>query len=191
MDPVANALSRIETSIHRFRRSALLSALQPGLDRARIGLELDAESLPATRELESLYGWKDGTNTNLGLKLGEIYIHPGFYLLSLESAASNHRIFSSDSRWNRNWLPLLADGGGDFYVVDLSSEFNGAIRHFRLDETDHPVEFESITAMLETIGEGFNRKIYFVDSDGCLDMDDAAFAELAAEMNPKVKWWTE
>lgn len=38
---------------------------------------------------------------------------------------------------------------------------------------------------------GFERTLFFVDGDGYLEMDDLAFAVVAAELNPHVPWWVE
>jgi hypothetical protein len=65
------------------------------------------------------------------------------------------------------------------------------VRHVRIDEITHPVEFESLSAMMATVAQGFERGIFYVDSNGYLEMDDLAFGELAAEMNPRVDYWRE
>ena len=90
-------------------------------------------------------------------------------------------------RWQRSWWPILANGGGDFFVVDGNEQ--GAVRRFRLDEADHPIEHRSLEALLVTAASAFDRRIFFVDLDGYLEMDDDQFADLAAELNPDVPWW--
>jgi hypothetical protein len=88
-------------------------------------------------------------------------------------------------------LPLFANGGGDFYVTDVSGEPAGVVRHFRIEESEHPVEFLTIGSMLATVAAGFERAIFFVDADGYLEMDDLAYADLAAQLNPGVPWWVD
>jgi len=139
--------------------------------------------------MDALYGWKDGTQT-VGVKLDDIQIFPGFYLLSLEDAIANYRAFVADSRWSPGWLPLFANGGGDFYLVDLGGEPSGLVRHFRIDEPEHPVEFLSLPDMTSTLAAAFEQGVIFVDLNGYLEMHDLRFASLAAELNPGVPWWT-
>jgi cell wall assembly regulator SMI1 len=118
-------------------------------------------------------------------------LFPGFYFLSLEDAVANYRAFVADPRWTPGWLPLFANGGGDFYVTDVSGEPAGVVRHFRIEESEHPVEFLTIGSMLATVAAGFERAIFFVDADGYLEMDDLAYADLAAQLNPGVPWWVD
>ena len=115
---------------------------------------------------------------------------PGFYFLSLEDAIATYAGVYSDPRWSPDWLPLFANGGGDFYLVELGSQPSGPIRHFRIDETEHPIEFSSIAGLANTLAAAFDRGVFYVDFDGNLEMDDSHFASLAADLNPEVSWWT-
>lgn len=190
MTDLPGALSRIETGLERLERSALLAALRPGLSPDEVGRLLKAAGLPIEAPVEDLYAWRDGTQTT-GVTLDDIQVIPGFYLLSLEDAIANYRAFVADSRWTRGWLPLFANGGGDFYLVDLGGQPSGLVRHFRIEEVEHPVEFRSLQDMTNTLAAAFERGVFFVDPDGYLEMDDLRFASLAAELNPGVAWWTD
>lgn len=53
------------------------------------------------------------------------------------------------------------------------------------------MEFESLPAMLRTLAASFDEGVFFVDDHGYLEMDDHAFAALAARMNPMVAWWRD
>jgi hypothetical protein len=152
---------------------------------------LGGVGLVATPELEALYGWRDGTSTAGVTAVDDIHLFPGFYLLSVEDAIANYRAFVTDARWTTGWLPVFANGGGDFYVLDLSAPVASPVRHFRIDEAEHPIEFSSLGAMLVTLAQAFERGIFFVDPSGYLEMDDLVFGELAAELNPDVAWWRD
>jgi len=103
-----------------------------------------------------------------------------------------HDTYVNDQRWNPGWLLLFANGGGDFYVVDLSEVERGSLRHFRIEESEHPVEFATFSAFFATLAAAFKEGIFFVDSAGYLEMDDLTFgATLAARFNPGSPWWTE
>lgn len=188
---LAEALEKIEAAMQRFDRQVLLRALKPGVAGSEVRASLGSVGLAAPSALEELYGWRDGTSTVRVASVDDIHLFPGFYLLSVEDAIANYRAFVTDSRWRTGWLPIFANGGGDFYVLDLSSPTESPVRHFRIDEAEHPIEFSSLRAMLTTVAQGFERGSFFVDPDGYLEMDDLAFGALAAELNSDVDWWRD
>jgi len=163
---------------------------ETGLDANEVRSLLNGSGLPSSAAVEAVYSWRDGTQT-AEVSLDDSHLFPGFYLLSLEDSILNYRAFVGNPRWSPGWLPLFANGGGDFYVVDLGSEPSGLVRHFRIDETEHPIEFTSLDGMLTTVMADFERTVFFVDGDGYLEMDELAFAVVAAELNPHVPWWVE
>lgn len=59
-------------------------------------------------------------------------------MLSLSDAVANYRSFVADPRWAHGWLPIFANGGGDFYVIDLVGDHEGSIRHFRIEQRSVP-----------------------------------------------------
>lgn len=181
-------LSSIQRHLQTLGREKLLHALRPGLERRTIEAMLVEAGLPPDGFLMELYGWRDGTSSQ-GYLLGDLYLFPGFYLLSLEDAISNLRSFRNDPRWSPKWLPVFADGGGDFYVIDYSGESTAPVRHFRLEEMHHPIEYPTLGKLIETLAVAFDRGVFFVDDEGYLEVDDPAFATVAAEINPDVDWW--
>jgi hypothetical protein len=185
------ALATIEAALERFDRQVVLRALQPGLPHEDVEAALGAAGVDAIPELTTLYGWRDGTSTAGVAAVGDIHLFPGFYLLSVEDAIANYRAFMPNARWTAGWLPVFANGGGDFYVLDMSSSVSSPVRHFRIEEIEHPFEFSSLGAMLATLAQAFERQVFFVDPSGYLEMDDLVFGELAAELNPDVDWWRE
>ena len=188
MIDLSASLVSIEASLRCLNREALLRSLQVGLSAETVRSFLESVGFSSMIEVEALYKWKNGTST-AGMTLDDITLFPGFYLLSIEDAIANYRTFVTDPRWRTEWLPLFANGGGDFYVLDLRSSLAGQVRHFRIDESDHPVEFASLAAMLTTLAVAFERGIFFVDANGYLEMNDLDFGTLAAELNNDVDWW--
>lgn len=190
-DNLSPSLVAIEASLRRLDRQALLRSLQVGLSVEVLRAALAVVDLAATPELESLYGWRNGTSTFGSATLDDIHFFPGFYLLSIEDAAANYRAFVNDARWKTGWFPIFANGGGDFYVLDLHAPTTSPVRHFRIEKSEHPIEFSSLAALLKTLHRAFERGVFFVDPSGYLEMDDFGFAELAVELNPDVNWWQE
>ena len=187
---VSEPLDHIDRALARLRRDELRERLRRGLPSSEIRQRLEAEGLESSGELELLFGWYDGTDTSQAV-LDDIHLFPGFYLLSLEDALANYRAFVEDSRWQAGWLPLFANGGGDFYVFDGAGSPIGEIRHFRIDEQEHPVEFSSISTFFATLSECFESGVFFVDPDGYLEMDDLRFGAVAGGLDPAVAWWRE
>lgn len=189
-DELSASLATIEEDLRRLGREPLLESLQAGLSARVVQAALDSVGLTSTPELEAVYGWRNGTAPDSPASLDDIQLFPGFHLLSLEDAVTNYRTLVSDPRWSRGWLPVFANGGGDFYVVDLTTG-DGAVRHFWIDEAEHLIGFSSLTAMLATLAQGFERGIFYVDANGYLEMDDLVFGGLATELNPDVSYWRE
>lgn len=127
----------------------------------------------------------------MGLPLGSSYLFPGFYLLTIEDALANYAAFVANLRLDSKWLPVRADGGGDFYVIELGGGLAGSVRRFRIDESQHPIQFESLGAMFETIARGFESSVFFVNRNGYLDMDGGEISAVAAALNPLVPWWND
>lgn len=185
----ATSLAVIGKALRRLGRLVLLESLQEGVPAEEVRSSLAAVDLPSSPELEALYGWRNGTSTAGVAAVGDIHLFPGFYLLSLEDALTNYRAFAVDARWAVGWLPLFANGGGDFYVLDLSEPAGTPVRHFRIEESEHPIVFGSLPALSATLAGAFERGVFFVDPSGYLEMDDLAFAGVAAEFNPDILWW--
>jgi hypothetical protein len=106
------SLTTIEEALRRLGRRVLLDSLQEGLSAEAVRSSLAEAGLRSCQELETLYGWKNGTSTARVAAADELHLFPGFYLLSLGDAIASHRAFESDSRWSAGWLPLFANGGG-------------------------------------------------------------------------------
>src|SRR5690348_13248589 len=118
---------------------------RPGLCPADVQTKMNSIGLAVPDELVRLYEICDGTDICAGDKLGEVGFIPGFYWMKLDEALDVYRSLVNDSRWNKFWLPVFADGGGDFYALicdDRSNDF-GAIVGFIVGESDHLVEFQS------------------------------------------------
>lgn len=145
--------------------------------------------LDTPADLEDLYSWRNGTRVEAGSDLDSVQFFPGFYLLSLDDALENYEGFRRDSRWDSAWLPVFANGGGDFYAVN-TAEGSGPIIGFIIDQSEHPVEYEGLGAMLETLADCFTEGVCFVDDRGYLEMDDRRHAAIARRHNANLTLWS-
>jgi cell wall assembly regulator SMI1 len=105
---------------------------------------------------------------------------------------ANFEAFRGNARWRAHWLPVFADGGGDFLAVQCDAADStafGSVVHYRLGESDHPVEYQSVGTLLATICRAYEIGAIHRDQQGWLEQDDEAFAKIAGEYNPAVSWW--
>ncbi|WP_406830503.1 SMI1/KNR4 family protein [Pedococcus sp. KACC 23699] len=191
--PINQALEAIETGMHSLGRTFTAGLLRPGLPPEQTRTDLGERGLVPSDELVELYGWHDGTDALEGTTLDDMHLFPGFYFASLKEALTNYDAFRDDRRWNPDWLPVFANGGGDFLAVTCSEEPNtrGEVIHFRIEESEHPVEFASVSRLLNTVAAAYLERVYFIDEDGYLEMDDSVFSEVARRLNPDVAWWQD
>lgn len=178
--------------------SSLLSIGHPGVRHLRPPLPTTKRmslwsGLPfvASPELDELYSWRDGTNAPEGALLDELHFVPGFFFMSLEEAIRVYFERESAPQWKPGWFPFMADGAGDFYIAagDASTTGRSTVVGFIHGEPDQPVEYESITAMMQTFSDAYAKKAVFADADGCLDYDDEGFRLIAQRFNPNLSLW--
>ena len=166
---------------------------QLGKEREYISQELNRAGLKnIPSELLDIYEWRNGTRIKEGTILDDLHFFPGFYFMSLEDAMEQFFIVRTDPRWNKAWFPVFANGGGDFYILDLSqSDAESApVIGFILNETEHPIEYQSLSAMIDTFVDCFEQGAAFVSSDACLELEDMWHARIARKHNPEVELWS-
>ncbi len=160
--------------------------------RRRVGLSpeviqevMGGLGLKPSVDLTTLYAYCDGTSTLEGEKLEEIQFIPGFYWMSLNEALATYRSVSRSAEWQASWLPIFANGGGDFYAVicDQSSSYFGEVVGFVLGETDQVVEFSNVASLFGTVERSFTEGAFFV-ANGMLKADYPRMRAIAREVQP-------
>ena len=122
--------------------------------------QLTALGLNPPEDLVHLYTLGNGTRSNSGDKLDDIWLFPGYYWLSLEDARLTYATFRDDPRWNPGWFPIFASGGGDFYAVICDGTDSGVVGCL-LGEEDQLVEYSSVTAMFSVLAKCFTEGAFF------------------------------
>ncbi|MGA2292637.1 SMI1/KNR4 family protein [Bradyrhizobium sp.] len=185
-------LSRLQTAVDRIFDhlracgSLIADRRRPGLSPTEVEAQIRALGLRPPRDLVRLYAYCDGTATTPWKDLlGKTDFFPGFYWMNLEKAVTVYRSLSTHSLWHQSWLPIFANGGGDFYVVicEPESPFFGEVLLVIYDETDHIAEFQNVSAMFETIERCFGQKAFFC-SEGYLEADYAKMRAIARSVQP-------
>ena len=158
---------------------------RPGVDVEAIIARLHVLGLQGPPDLVQLYSLCDGTETVVGDLLDEIQFFPGFYWMNLDKAITTYKSLVKDGRWSAAWLPIFANGGGDFYAVicdEKSHDFGGLVG-FILGESDQIIEFENVSSMFRTIERSFAEKAFFV-SNGRLQADYPKMRAIARSVQP-------
>lgn len=190
-DDIGGSIASIEANLRQLQRPTL-AMLNPGVTPDAVRPLLTSRGLHPPSELLDLWEWRDGTGGPPDATLGDLWLVPGFYLLSVGDSTKNFDAFLPSPRWQPGWLPILADGGGDFMAVDCSDgNHHGAVYHFRIDQPEHPLEYQTVGRMLATYSAAFEHGVFHVDHDGLFNWDYGAFAKLAADLNPQVAWWRD
>jgi len=165
--------------------SAVADRRRAGLSAERIEAVIRKLGLDAPSGLLELYSACDGTSTSEGETLGAIQFFPGFYWMDLEDAATVYGAVSQSDEWNPAWLPIFANGGGDFYAVicDSKSPYFGEVVGFVLGEAGQISEFENLFSLFETITRSFEEGVFFF-SEGRLQADYPAMRAIARQTQP-------
>lgn len=184
------ALDRIAIRLAQSGRAAA-AKLQPGLSPSEIAAKTAKLPFALTRELHALHQWRNGTLVEEGDLLGQAYFFPGFYLLSLDEAVQTYEERKGSRQWQAHWFPVFADGGGDFYVVPCAQdELDAAeVIGFIHGEPEQVVEYESLSAMMQTLDACYAKGAFYLDDDGELEIDDDAHRKIAHHYNPRIEEW--
>lgn len=172
-------------------RRPVVHSLQAGADEKTMRALFEAEGLAVPHDVLELWSWRNGTLVLAGKTiLDDIHFFPGFFFYSFEDALNQYRAMKGDDRWNARWLPVFANGGGDFYAVVCDGSGDaGSVIGFILGQSKHPVEYQSLEKMCETLLACYARGVFFVTPEGYLEMDDMAHSEIAMHLNPEVSFW--
>lgn len=166
---VAALLDRLQR-LGRYEALALVRAQRP---RSDVLHALASAAIPARESLLTWFAAWDGQDAR-GV-LGVIDVLPGYYALSLDDALAHK---AHHPAWRSAWLPVLADGGGDYYFADCDSEAVPMLRH-RRDDPAAEVVSPSLDQFLATVVHAFDAGVVYL-LDGHLEQDDEAWLRLLA-----------
>ena len=164
---VAEALGALLAHLERLGRREVLGRLRPGMTAAATTSALSAAGLEAPAPLVDWFTRADGVNTD-GALIGDLYLLPGFYPLPLEGALE-HRHYAMG--WPRAWLPILANGGGDYFVVDTTDNEAPVLEFLVYDQPAVAVA-TGLEAFLRLVLQAFEDGVVFVDAEGHLEQND-------------------
>ena len=190
MEIISQLLNEIEKCLQQLDHPCL-DHLNSGISSQKIQELFEEIPLQPTQDLRALYTWRNGSKDCEGITLGDLAFFPGFYLMSLEESIQTYQELRKTSTWNQCWFPIFANGGGDFYAVNLAIEAQGEIIGYYIYEEEPQIEYNSLESMLQTFKECYKQGIIVQNEQGYLDMDYRKHAEIAHEINPNLKIWLE
>lgn len=187
MSALVDELVNLKREMVAAGREVAVRSLRPGCSQGTVESALAVRGLPVPVALIEYFEWHDGVEEPADGVMDDVQVFPGFYAMPLFECVASYDAFVGDGRWDSSWFPLLANGGGDFYVADLGTPVP-AIKHFRIDENLTPAEFSSLESFVAAIVEALALGVVYIE-DGYLEMDDMAFGEIAARREPDLAWW--
>ncbi len=167
---------------------------RPVADLLQEGIEIDCkefdDSLMFTSEIKTLYQWHNGTALLQQFALNQLSFVPGYYLLSFLDSIHYYKSFHQEDYWESGWFPILANGGGDFYVATCNVENKqySPVINFLRGESDQVIEYLSVTNMFLVAAECFERGIYYLD-ENVIKVDIKTERSVAHRYNPDLSRW--
>lgn len=186
---VADNLSLLKANLERLERQ-VTQLLQNGATDQVISDFFILNGLDAPLDIVDLYSCNDGVRYSTNDIIDDICLFPGFYWLSLKSAFTVYNAISSDERWDKSWVPIFSNGGGDFYAVicDKKSIYFGGIVGFIMGEEEHFVEYSGINNMLACINACYSGGVFFLKK-GRLDANYFDAALVAKSFNQSLPYY--
>ena len=158
--------------------------LQPGISVPELRIKTATFPTRLPEEVILLYGWHNGTRSSQGDMLDDLHFFPGFYFLPIEEAVEHWWNLRDAPGWNLDWLPLFANGGGDFYAAmcgEVKTDGTPIVGYI-MGENKQDVEYESLASMFRTIRACFERGAFFLSQSGYLEANDVLHARIAKEL---------
>ena len=190
MEMIPQLLNEIEKCLQHLDHPCV-DHLNSGISSQQIQELFEEIPLQPTQDLRALYTWRNGSEDSEGITLGDLAFFPGFYLMSLEESIQTYLELREREAWIKSWFPIFANGGGDFYAMNLAIEAQGEMIGYYIYEEEPQIEYNSLESMLQPFKECYKQGIIFQNEQGYLDMDYRKHAEIAHQINPEVKIWLE
>ena len=147
---------------HRTNQTELVSALNPGKERADILEEFSDSSCQPTEELVQLWGWHNGTKD---VATPFIWYHNS---LSMEKAKSEYQRLTKNPLigWHKNWMPVF-EFEGEWYFVECYKDRRQAspVGYYFLEDPEAYYVYLNLSKMLETSVVWFNQNAVTWDKE--------------------------
>ncbi|NOS71105.1 MAG: hypothetical protein HOP33_14385 [Verrucomicrobia bacterium] len=169
------------------------SHFQQGLNEQQLATHSRFYSHFHATELEHLFSWRNGFDRNSAASMANLWLVPDWLLLSLEDVELERDYYAKHIHdWREEWYPLLSNGTADRLFIDQSriTKFQVSVS-YAFWESPQPIGqiYDNIEAMLRTYLVCYQRRAFYVDSDGCLNRHFRQEVAISRELNPKSDYW--
>lgn len=178
---------------HEAQSREVARRLCPGLTRREIEDYEKRLGWKLPQEAYDFFGWRNGVDRHGAKMHDDLCFYPGFFPLSLEEAVVEiaDLLDFGLPLWQAGWLPLFGDVSDARDVLDCTRIEGGSapVLFYMGQDPEHPVQYLSLAAMLETLADCFEQGVFFVDREGLLDMDWDGYCIVGRKINPGVDFW--
>jgi hypothetical protein len=159
-----------------------------GISRSEIDQALPDLSGPLPEEFYALYHWRNGHQDG--------FWHPVEYA-ELCHFSSLEELVQYLVGWRDDWvpptylgletLPFISGSGGECDAIILGRQYETQAYIAEVGESgDIHLRYDSITTMLSTTVECFERGVFYINNEGWFAEDEILAAEILCKNNPKV-----
>lgn len=173
--PVDSLVTELFGHLRGLDRTSLFTRLRPGLPAPAVAATLSEAGLGQPPPLLDWFHRADGVDAEGDVVLGDLCLLPGYYPLSLSDALQQR----AAANWQPHWLPVLASGGGDFFLVDTTHEAAPVVEFIVYDQPGVQVA-KGLADFLRLAVRAFEEGVVYVDDDGYLEQDDERWGEMLA-----------
>lgn len=151
-----NKLEQLDHFI-RTRRPDYYPSLNPTLHQLQLLTLQDKYKLVLPEDLVALYQWKNVQQSGVF----DAFVNNSQFVPLAEALDTNAELtgmigldFEVDNWWNKNWIPLFHNGGGDYICYDLEGTFTGnpgQLIEFWHADADRNVIAPSLSAFIDQL----------------------------------------
>lgn len=133
------------------------ASLSQGVDNAALDAFAQRFGLRLPDSFRALYRWRNGADEDLGESLvGNLIFSPLSQIIEAKALLDGMigSDFDAPAWWRSDWIPFLANGGGDHLCIDLLAIDGGTpgqLRMFYHDDRSRPIRATSIEAWLAAL----------------------------------------
>jgi cell wall assembly regulator SMI1 len=151
MAKIEEALAQLDDLL-RTKNPTLSRALASGASVTNISKVEKAIGAKLPAEVASWWRWHNGTSdsTSFGPDAN-------WYAISVDEAVDSWKFLGDPTEeiqqpWKKTWLPLFANGAGDYICVDAAS---GALVEYRHDDAKRPAFAKSLAAWVDKVSKAY------------------------------------
>jgi len=167
-------IQRLETWFED-NRPSFLEVMNVGARAESLNSFEAAQGIRMPEELRAFYLWRNGQPVGSTTFFGNKSLMPlkdVAHVLSVLNSLRDGGEFESPNWWSPAWIPFVADGGGNYVVVD--TEKNGEIREFWKADSDRDVIAGSFGEWLDNRIEEFEAENWVEYEGAYIPANDVA-----------------